>query len=740
MSNLSREYTVQVAVPVPIRQIYDYLAPRAISPGVRVVVPFGKRTLIGMVVSNNVPSTELQLKPVKEILESDRSINENLMGILKWAAKYYHHPLGEVISTALPGRLRSAKSLADPQLEVQYRSVQDIPQTTMAIGLTRAPRQLALYEKLTSDVWRSADQIKQDFEEFNNSTLGGLLVKLIEKGLVESREFQISVTPLPVKQFTAELTVEQQAVIQKVAGTLNKFKSFVLHGITGSGKTEIYLQLAARCIEKSKQVMVLIPEIALTPQLVDRFTERFGTGVCLIHSAMTDKNRYRAWWQARSGSATVVLGTRSAIFTPLKNPGLFIVDEEHDISYKQQDGFRYHARDLAIKRASIEQVPVILGSATPSMESMNNTDLGRHQILQLTERIGDAKLPSVELIDSKIFPINEGISAPLMQSIRETLDQKQQIILYINRRGFAPIAQCRECAWQAKCDRCDAFLTYHRKTNTFRCHHCSKIIKALTNCTNCNDSLVFAGVGTQRIEDGLREHFPETRIVRFDRDEINNQQKLENTLSKINNGEIDIVIGTQLISKGHDFPGVTLVGVINPDQGLYSVDFRAPEYLFQQMVQVAGRAGRGSAPGKVIIQTAHPDNPYLYLIQKHDFDRFYHFCSEDRKSVGLPPFGYIALWRAESTTELAGLKFLQFVKLAGESIMKKRNFPGISIMDPVGSPMEKLAGRYRAQLLVKSLNRKHLHDLISPWLRKIEKSPQARKVRWSMDIDPMEMY
>ncbi len=670
MSNSEWLFHHQVAVPIPVRQVYDYLADQQIESGKRVVIPFGRRKLVGIVVSHHRPSANYKLKSVEQVLDPECCIGADMLTLLHWASAYYHHPIGEVIHTALPSRLRAAKPLVKPPIE--------------------------------SRIHHPIAPAHQPFQDC--------------------------------------LTEQQRLAINTVVAGLGKFASFVLNGITGSGKTEVYLHITEHCIERGQQAMVLVPEIALTPQLVARFTERFGYGVCVIHSSMTDQQRYRAWWQARAGNATVVLGTRSAVFTPMKNIGVIIVDEEHDISYKQQSGFRYHARDLAIKRASLEGLPIVLGSATPSMESMNNATSGRHQLLSLSHRIGAAKLPLIEFIDLKIFPLDEGLSAPLLGAISQGLERQQQTILYINRRGFATVAQCNACAWQARCDRCDAFLTFHKKTNTFRCHHCGKIIRAQSKCPQCNQALFYAGAGTQRIEKKLTAHFPDARISRFDRDEINTQKKLEHALQQINTRQVDVIIGTQLIVKGHDFPAVTLVGVIDPDQGLYSADFRAPEYLFQQLVQVAGRAGRGHAAGRVMIQTAHVGNPYLHLIRQHDFEQFYRYCSAERNLAKLPPFAYIALWRAESTDDTASLKFLQFVSHCGHKILTRQSITGIMIMDPISSPMEKRAGKFRAQLLVQAAQRKSLHQLIAPWLKEIETASASRKVRWSIDIDPMEMF
>ncbi|MDD9855849.1 MAG: primosomal protein N', partial [Gammaproteobacteria bacterium] len=576
-------------------------------------------------------------------------------------------------------------------------------------------------------------------------------------------------------------------------GATPGFASFLLHGVTGSGKTEVYLEAAKRCIDSGRQALILVPEIALTPQLVARVRARLGgaggaensvdpgkigdpgeTGdpvdprktvdlsgpgnpdndpenrVAVLHSNLSAEQRYRAWWRARAGRAVAVLGTRSAIFTPLQSPGLIIVDEEHDMSYKQQDGFRYHARDLAIKRASLEGVPVVLGSATPSMETRHNAARGRHRRLALDQRGGASGLPRIALLDAKRHRPVDGISAPLLRAIGERLARREQSIIFLNRRGFAPTAQCAACGWQALCGRCDARLTYHRGCGDhgdgaehggaqFQCHHCGRTAPARDACAECGERILFIGAGTQRLERYLRGKFPAARISRLDRDRVTSQAQLEAALRAIRDGATDIIIGTQLIAKGHDFARVTLVGVVDADQGLYSADFRAPEYLFQQLTQVSGRAGRADAPGEVLVQTAHPAHPTLQTMRRHDFEHFARHCIDERRAADCPPFSRFALWRAESTDPDAAVDFLRYAATLGRRLARGR-FDAVQVMDAVVSPMEKRAGRYRAQLLVKSPARGPLHRLLDEWLAAIENDPKSRRARWSIDIDPMEMF
>jgi len=888
---------IQVAVPAPLRRVFDYrCAAPAPPPGARVRAPFGRgrqgRDLIGVVVSNQPAEPGRRLKSVETKLDDVNLFGARLLELLVWAARYYHHPLGEALQTALPAQLRQGKALTDPDGVWCARVVGDGDGgdgdgdgdgdghcdsvgdgeghgdgghgEAAAAQLARAPAQRRLYERLRGRGWVAVGALGDSRDALRN---------LQRRGLVEI-EWRLppggdggdggdgagdgdgdsdgEQTP-PADASPVTLNPQQQAAVEAICGrnfddgdhgidgdrdidgdgdgdrdldgdgdgdrdldgdgdgdgdgdrdiararlTMrgrdgegdrdhdgdrdhNKtvagktaFASFLLHGITGSGKTEVYLAVAKRCIDAGRQALILVPEIALTPQLVARVRARLGRGVCVLHSGLPTDARYRAWWRARAGRAVAVLGTRSAIFTPLKSPGLIIVDEEHDISYKQQDGFRYHARDIAIKRASLEGVPVVLGSATPSMETRHNAARGRHRRLPLDRRGRDSALPRITLLDAKRHRPADGLSAPLLRAIDARLMRGEQSIIFLNRRGFAPTAQCAQCGWQAACERCDARLTYHRGRGRggedgdrgrggedgargrggedgdrgrggeddaaqFRCHHCGRVEPARADCPECGHSLLLIGAGTQRLERKLRARFPQARICRLDRDRVRSQAQLEDALRAIRDGATDIIIGTQLIAKGHDFARVTLVGVVNADQGLYSADFRAPEYLFQQLTQVSGRAGRAAAPGEVLVQTAHPSHPTLQTMRRHDFERFARVLLDERRLADCPPFSRLALWRAESTEAGAAVEFLRHAASVGRHLARGP-FEAVQIMDAVVSPMEKRAGRYRAQLLVKSAERGPLHRLLDEWIAAIETDPKSRRARWSIDIDPMEMF
>lgn len=739
--NLNQEsnlFQLQVAVPVPLRQTFDYLHDAKPTPGTRVLVPFGRRKLVGIVISTHSSSTAHKLKRIERQLDQVPIFNEKVLQLLNWGASYYHHPIGETLHTALPVNLRKAREIQNPEQQKVYQRKQGLSETDCWEKLNRAPKQRQLWTLIPEDRWITQDEIELILERGKSIT--PLIQALLDKQLIVSQYRERDVDEISVSAFTEALNPEQQAAIDDISKGLGQFTTTVVYGVTGSGKTEVYLHAAEKCLSQGKQVLVLVPEIALTPQLLERFKQRLGSGVLALHSNMSSNERYRTWWAGLHGKAKVILGTRSAIFAPFKKLGLIVIDEEHDHSFKQFDGFRYHARDLAIKRASLENIPIVLGSATPSVETMRNAKMGRFQLCRLRDRAAGASMPSVELIDLKQHPHRDGLSPQLITALKQQLANKEQSILFINRRGFAPVAQCSGCGWQAKCSRCDAFMTFHHHANEFRCHHCGQQSRAFSNCPECRKELFFSGIGTQRIEAALATIIPEARVIRFDRDEITNLDKLEAVLENIKNGKADIIVGTQLIAKGHDFAKVTLVGVINSDQGLYSMDFRAPEYLVQQITQVAGRAGRGESRGRVLIQTAHPQNPYLQIIQNHDHHAFYTMCLNERNLLHLPPFGYLALWRAESTTKDAGLYFLGKLHTSARGLLQTHYRNSVEIMDPVKSPMEKLAGRYRAQLLVKAKNRSSLHQFIHQLLHQIQSAKISRTVRWSIDIDPMDIY
>lgn len=738
MPNTPNQYYIEVAVFAPLRQSFTYLHEKKIPSGARVLIQFGRRQLIGVVLQshadNHTGLTNNKIKPITQLIDEHPIYTQSVFNLLCWASHYYIHPIGEVFSSAIPVKLRNQNALHTPET---LKSI-NIASEKSALAektLARAPKQREIYQHIEQNGSSILfNRLKQEFPN-SHSAINALLTK----SLLYIDDYQAQTTTID-KPHDFALNAEQQHVLQQISQSTTSFHSFLLQGITGSGKTEVYLALSEEIVRQGRQVLILVPEISLSPQLVRRFTQRFGDTVCVSHSALNDAERYETWWRARQGHSQIILGTRSAVFTPMSQPGMIIIDEEHDASYKQQDGFRYHARDIAVKRASSENIPIILGSATPALESKYNAKQGRYTTLYLSKRIGNAALPEIKLIDTKKFRLFEGISLPLIEALRERMARKEQSILFLNRRGYAQVAQCSACGWQAHCNRCDAFLTYHQTQNALRCHHCNHRQRNPKNCPQCDSELHYIGIGTQRLQASIEQHLPEARLLRLDRDNITTQKKLDHALHDIHMQKVDIIIGTQLIVKGHDFPNVTLVGVINSDQGLYSVDFRATEHLYQQLVQVAGRAGRANLKGEVIIQTAHPQNEDLQFIVKQDYERFAEHCFAQREMMALPPFTHGALFRAEATTSQQALSLLQQVRHYALQLCQHQNIHNISIFDAVDAPAKKRIGHYRAQLFMTAKSRKSLHQVLQQTVAMMTDNTHAKKVRWSVDIDPSDMY
>jgi len=728
---------IKVALPVPLRRVFDYLLPAEIvepAPGCRVSVPFGSRKLVGVVVGtadhSDLPASKL--KKISTVFESQPVLPAGLLELLKWASTYYHHPLGEVVSTALPAALRAGKPAQIRQIE-RWR-VTEAGANADTEELKRAPLRRRVLEFI-----RDAENpvTREPLVEISanwRSAVGAL----VERGWLESLASDDVSLPSGGGDSGPALNNEQASAVAQINAS-DGFQSFLLHGVTGSGKTEVYLGAINHQLERGKQVLMLVPEIGLTPQLVERVRRRVQAPVLLLHSALTDSERSNAWLQAAKGEPAVVLGTRSAVFTPLPSLGLVIVDEEHDSSFKQQEGFRYHARDLAVMRANRNKVPIVLGSATPSLESMLNVRNGNYLLLRLSQRAGNAAMPEVNLVDQRTHALNDGLSPPMIAAIKDRLAKSEQSLLFLNRRGYAPVIMCRACGWTQSCPRCDAHMIVHQHKNLLRCHHCGSETPLPQRCPGCDaEDLKPIGEGTERVEKALQRLFPDARIDRVDRDTTARKGSLEQKLDDIREGKVDIIIGTQMLSKGHDFPNITLVGVLNADQGLYGADFRGPEHLIQQVMQVSGRAGRADRSGEVLIQTWHPDHAAFKALVNHDYDMFVDAALQERQQAGFPPYTYFALLRAEATERGRALQFLDRVRRLGAPVAEKNN--SLELFDALNAPMEKRAGRYRAQLLLKSTTRPALHNCLSAWLPLIEELQEARKVRWSLDVDPIDMY
>ena len=692
--------------------------------------------MIGIVISleNKSEIDQQRLKDVIECLDGQSLIKPVDLKFLSWVTDYYIHPPGEVLFTSLPARLRLGHQ-AELPINPAWSITQDGRERLVG-GPGRAPLQHEVLKLMsTAGGPVTSSQLKSRFPGWR-PVIKALLrdAMIIEQASPVPRAEVIAEGPTPTRQ--------QDAAIKQISSAIHRYQCYLLHGITGSGKTEVYLRCIETVIREGRQALVLVPEIGLTPQLVDRFRGRFSGHIEVMHSGMTDMQRMHAWERARRGHAAIIIGTRSAIFTPLSKPGIIIVDEEHDTSYKQQDGLRYHARDLAIKRASELGIPVVLGSATPSLESYANALSGRYEILNLAERANQASVPVVHLLDMLKLPVDRGISKPLRDALRSNFERGEQSLLFLNRRGFAPAVTCSECNWLAHCSRCDAKLTWHRSQARLRCHHCGHEARWPDKCPDCGSSgLVSLGQGTEHIEDILHALVPDACIERIDRDTTRRKGELEDRLERIHGGEAHILVGTQMLSKGHDFPNVTLVGVIDTDQLLFSSDFRASERLFQLVTQVAGRAGRAEKPGTVLIQSRYPDSPWLQPCINHDYEAFAHMALDERQATGYPPYQHLALLRAEAPGQRTALEFLELMHDSAMHILDTRQaMPDVTAMDPLPSMMEKRAGRYRAQLLVQSPSRASLHKFLRYWIDSIDNASKSRTVRWSLDVDPVDLF
>jgi len=744
--HLPNSVILEVAVPVPLRRVFDFLLPQGyiqttqpLMTGARVKVPFGPRKLIGVITGIKAASDypENKLKKALAILDDSDIYDAPLWATLNWMSRYYLAPIGDVIETAMPVLLRQGAALMPPSKKTWRLS--SLGRRSSLEELSRAPLQQAIIKRFMRHRDLSSEDFKQDSSGWRSAVNA-----LIKKGWLE----EYSAAPIlnsynRQEDSAAQIVLTQQqkiavAVLEKSIAA-ESFSCNLLFGVTGSGKTEVYFAAMQKVLDLGQQVLLLVPEIGLTPQLIKRITQRFDYAVVTLHSGLNDSERHLAWWHARQANAKIVIGTRSAVFTHCPDLGLIVVDEEHDGSFKQQDGVRYQARDVAIYRAKQHDIPIVLGSATPSIESFHNATLGRYRLLKLNERATNVKLPKIELIDLTQQPTSDGLSPAMLEAISSTLSHGKQVMLFLNRRGYAPVLYCKECKAVCQCHRCDSNMTLHRRINRLRCHHCGYEGAVQQRCSSCQaQAMVEVGEGTQRVEEALALRFPNARRLRIDRDSTRRKGELEKLLEQAQNGEADILLGTQLITKGHDFPNVGMVGILDADQGLYSTDFRASEALFQQILQVAGRAGRRRDVGRVFIQTHFAQHPFFNWVIQHDFEGFAEHLLSDRRSAAYPPFGYFALLRAESTYQAKALQFLRSTK---------HQLPaaeGVLVMDAIPAPMERRAGKYRAQLLICSQQRSNLNATLLTWLDYIDGDKAARKlssaVRWSLDIDPLDHY
>lgn len=724
---------VHVAVAVPMRSWLDYALPKEMNSqslvGCRVWVPLGRRQVVGVVLSyaDRTDCPRSRLKSVVSVIDSSPLLHESLLDLMKWISQYYHYPIGEVMLRSLPTRLRQGQSQSLVQrLGYQLTELGRVVSQGPAL---RAKKQHACLMFLA----RSSSSMVDD-ETLKKECGYSVIQRCIEQGWVEK-------VPMPdgehalidVIEAPLSLTTEQSRAVSDICAS-DGFVPWLLHGVTGSGKTEVYLQAIHQVLLQRRQVLVLVPEISLTPQTLSRFEKRFNAPVFSLHSGLSDKKRCENWLYASKNEPLIVIGTRSAVFAPLPELGMIIVDEEHDGSFKQQAGLRYSARDVAVMRAQKENIPIVLGSATPAFETLYNVKQGRYREIKLTQRVGGGELPAMSVVDLKGQPLEAGLCEEVLHKISQTLDNQGQVLLFINRRGYAPVWMCHQCGYVSMCDRCDAKMVVHHKISRLQCHHCERSVPLISHCQQCQQAECIAvGAGTQRLEAFLDSYFPEKQVLRIDRDTVSSKKRLHDALDKIEKKAVDIIIGTQMVAKGHHFPHLSLVVVVDGDAGLFSMDYRATERMAQLLVQVSGRSGREKA-GAVVIQTHHPDHPILETLFHQGYEALSNMILQERQIAVLPPYSYHAMLRLESTEESAAKKMLVALKRQLEQSNGQ-----VFISGPLLAPLARRAGKYRFQLLFQAPARSLLQRLLPSVTNALLCQPVAKRCQWVLDVDPVDM-
>lgn len=727
---------LKVALPVPIRDTfsYRYTLPSSPTIGARVRVPFGHRELIGIITqiedSCDIPTEKL--KDIRELLDDKPLLPEELLSLCAWGANYYHHPIGEVLSAATPQRFRDGKAPTIAKAYVHTQEGKGLP----AKALGRAKKQQAIHQHLLEH--ESLEEAELAAYAFSKTTIKALIEKNILTAVDLSNTSDThSTEEADVLKETAKAPNDEQANVLS-ALRYHKYTCYLLQGSTGSGKTEIYLQAIARVLQAGQQALVLIPEIGLSPQTIARFRQRFNLPIAELHSNVAEGQRAQNWQNAKSGQAKIIIGTRLSSLTPFKNLGIIIIDEEHDQSYKQQDGFKYSARDLCIYRAHTLNIPIILGSATPSLESIHNANTGKYEKLIMRHRAGNARPPKITTIDLKNQTTQAGLSKESLQHLSQVVERDEQALIFLNRRGYAPVLICHSCGWNAQCQSCDARMTLHQHPPHLLCHYCERRRSKPKSCPNCgNFELQTAGYGTEQLEQALIALFPQTEIVRVDRDSTQRKASFELKLKKAQENKACIFVGTQMLAKGHHLPNLTLVVVLDADQGLMSSDFRGLEQMGQLITQVAGRAGREDKLGHVLVQSHTPDHPLLTLLLEGGYERYAAQLLSIRASSRLPPFQFVASFRAESKRAENCIEFLNIVARALHT--NNSAAEGIKTLGPIPAALEKVNNRYRYSYNVLSESRLSLQINLARAIKEIDQHALAKRTRWSLIVDPISL-
>jgi primosomal protein N' (replication factor Y) len=743
----------QVAVPVPLRRTFLYEVPAELGQaqiGARVLVPFGRRRVSGYLIERVADPVDpgFEIKPVIELLDRSPSFPAELLEFLIEAAAYYLHPLGEVLRAALPpgidpagGRDGLREPRVKPRRERIARATGGAVEALETIS-RRAPRRAAVLQQIVERQLVTVDELRAMHRRATAH-----LRRLVDDGLVETEERERPPDPFLCDRVERDeppvLGDEQRLAVDALGAALEQggYRGFLLHGVTGSGKTEVYLRAVERATALGRGALVLVPEITLTPQLVRRYRARLGDELAIWHSGLTDRERFDQWQLLLSGRVRVAVGVRSAVFAPVRDLGIVVVDEEHDGSFKQERGFPYHARDLALLRASRAGATAVLGSATPSLETHKNAVVGKLTRLELSTRISDLPLPRVEIVDLSRHRSGPGgqalISAPLHEALLGILDRGEQAILFLNRRGFAPAMVCRACGEVQRCDDCAVSLTFHRRPQGLVCHYCGARRPVPRQCPSCGDAdLDTFGAGTQQAEDVLVRLFPHVRVARLDRD-VASGRSAEAVLDQLRDGAVDVLVGTQMVTKGHDFPRVTLVGVLNADVGLHMPDFRAAERSFQLLTQVAGRAGRSALGGHALIQTFSPSHPAILLARGHDFESFAEVESRLRQELGYPPYGRLTALRLSSTDPGRGERAARELFVRLRDAWSRQGRPPVTLLGPAAAPIAVVQNRHRFRILLRAPRQDQIRPLIQAIIAQVESPPAGVRIR--VDVDPVSM-
>jgi primosomal protein N' (replication factor Y) len=722
------------AIALPLYRCFEYRidGDEALLAGTRYRLPFASGTRTGILLESAAGSDfdADRIKPVLECLDQQPVLDQHMLALARWMADYYQQPPGDVIFQCLPGYLRGAR--AQQSLRVKRWQLADDDAAALAALERASPRQFELAQALAA---APAGLTAAEFKAINPGWHA--VVKALERKKLIRWDWEEQGCNPEIAADLPRLSDEQAKIVAAIEPRLQQFAVHLLDGITGSGKTEVYLRLIASCLAAGRQAIYLVPEIGLTGQLIDRVRQRFGECFVLSHSGLTEHQRYRAWDQFRRGVAGIMLGTRSSLFSQSERLGLIVVDEEHDHSYRQEDGVRYHARDVAIKRAQMLDIPIVLGSATPSLESLANCERDTYFRYRMDRRPTPFPPPQIELIDVRDSRFDFGCAAATLERIEAHLQRAGQVLVYLNRRGFAPIVMCHECGWQAQCGNCDARLTLHHSLQALLCHHCGYRQAVPESCPKCAHSEIrHYGIGTEQLEQGLRARYPQTPVLRIDRDVISSREALKSRLQQLQSGEPCILIGTQMIAKGHDYPAITLSVVLDADQALFSSSYRASERLAQTLYQVCGRSGRGDRAGEALVQTRFPEHPLMQALVKRDYRDIAGELLQERRLLGFPPYARAVVFRADALELQQALDKLEEIKAL---LRQAALFERLASIGPIPALMTRRIGRYRAQLGLLGSDYQSLRAVLQETMPAIQEVSSTARVNWSIDVDAYDL-